>query len=53
MDEKGPKICFIASKDLEKRLEDFRFENRIKSMSEAVRILLEEGLKRQETKPKK
>ena len=41
----------MATKELEKRLEDFRFENRIKSMSEAIRILLEEGLRIQKNKP--
>jgi metal-responsive CopG/Arc/MetJ family transcriptional regulator len=32
-------------KDLLERIDDFRFENRINSRSEAIRRLIEEGLK--------
>ena len=52
MDTKEPRITFLATKELEKRLEDFRFENRIKSMSEAIRRLINEGLKKYEKKAK-
>jgi hypothetical protein len=34
-------------------LEDFRFDNRINTMSEAIRRLLEEALKKYEDKSKK
>ena len=44
---------FAIDKDLLKRLEDFRFDNRINTMSEAIRRLLEEALKKYEKKPKK
>lgn len=40
----------IIDKDLLKRLEDFRFENRIASRSEAIRRLLDEALKKHESK---
>lgn len=43
-----PKIIFVADKDLLERLDDFRFENRINSRSEAIRRLLEEALKKYE-----
>ena len=38
-----PKIIFVADKDLLERLDDFRFQNRINSRSEAIRRLLEES----------
>ena len=47
-----PKIIFIADDELLERLDDFRFENRINSRSEAIRRLIDEGLKKYE-KPKK
>jgi len=53
MATKEPRITFVATKDLEKRLEDFRFENRINTMSKAIRRLLEEALKKYEKKAKK
>lgn len=37
--------------DLLKRIDDFRFDNRINSRSEAIRKLIESGLKK--SKPKK
>jgi hypothetical protein len=49
---KEPRITFVATKDLEKRLVDFRFENRIKSQSEAIRRLLDEALRIYEEKTK-
>lgn len=54
MPTEKPKIIFVAEEDLLKRLDDFRFENRINSRSEAIRRLLEEGLQKYEKKkPKK
>jgi metal-responsive CopG/Arc/MetJ family transcriptional regulator len=48
------KILFVADEKLVKRLEDYRFTERINSKSEAVRRLLEDALKRYEKKkPKK
>jgi metal-responsive CopG/Arc/MetJ family transcriptional regulator len=46
-----PKILFVMDKELLERIEDFRFNNRISSRSEAVRKLIESGLK-VSTKPK-
>jgi len=41
-----PKIIFAMAEDLLKRIDDYRFENRINSRSEAIRRLIEEGLKK-------
>lgn len=41
-------LNFAIDDDLLKRLEDFRFDNRINTMSEAIRRLLEEALKKYE-----
>ena len=38
------RILITLDEDLLKRIDDFRFENRINSRSEAVRRLIEEGL---------
>jgi hypothetical protein len=43
-------LCFPADADLLKRIDDYRYENRIPSRSEAMRRLLEEGLQAQEKK---
>jgi metal-responsive CopG/Arc/MetJ family transcriptional regulator len=43
----------IFPEDLLKRVEDFRYKNRIPSRTEAVRRLLEEALKKYEKKGKK
>jgi hypothetical protein len=40
-----PKILLVLDNELFKQIDDFRFDNRIKSQSEAVRIILKEGLK--------
>jgi metal-responsive CopG/Arc/MetJ family transcriptional regulator len=48
-----PKVLLLFDEDLLERIDDFRFENRINSRSEAVRRLIEEGLRKQEKKPKK
>lgn len=41
-----PKIIFAMEEDLLKRIDDYRFENRVNSRSEAIRRLIEEGLKK-------
>jgi metal-responsive CopG/Arc/MetJ family transcriptional regulator len=46
-------LTFVVDDDLLKRLEDFRFENRLNTMSEAIRKLIEESLQRYEKKAKK
>jgi len=48
-----PKIIFVMDKDLLKRIDDFRFENRIGSRSEAIRRLIEEGLQSHPSKTEK
>ena len=48
MPTEKPKIIFVADQDLIERLDDFRFENRVNSRSEAIRILLEEALAQHE-----
>jgi metal-responsive CopG/Arc/MetJ family transcriptional regulator len=52
MPSKKPKLLFVVDEDLLKQIDDFRFENRIHSRSEAVRQLIKRGLK-QTKKPKK
>jgi len=44
-----PKILFVMDKELLTRIDDYRFNNRINSRSEAVRLLIEEGLRVIET----
>lgn len=56
MDESKTVLNFVIDKELLTRLDDFRFNNRIKSNSEAIRRLLDEALKKyekQEKKPKR
>jgi metal-responsive CopG/Arc/MetJ family transcriptional regulator len=48
MPTEKPILNFAIDKELKKRLEDFRFENRINTMSEAIRRLLDEALKKYE-----
>jgi len=45
MTTEKPKILLILEDDLLARIEDYRFGNRISSRSEAIRRLIEEGLK--------
>ena len=45
-----PKILFVAEHELIKRIDDFRFNNRINSRAEAIRRLLDEALKKHEKK---
>ena len=49
---KNPKILINLSNKLIERVDDYRYENRIPSRSEAIRRLLNEALKKYE-KPKK
>jgi hypothetical protein len=55
MPSEKPKILFVIDRELLEKLRDYRFENRINSMSEAIRQLLEIGLaaagKKGKTKP--
>ena len=50
---KNPKILITLNKKLIEKLDDFRYENRIPSRSEAIRQLLGEALKKYEKKDKK
>jgi metal-responsive CopG/Arc/MetJ family transcriptional regulator len=52
MPTEKPKIIFVADNDLLERLDDFRFDNRINTRSEAIRRLLDEALKKYEKKGK-
>lgn len=47
-----PRILLTVDEDLLKRIDDFRYENRIPARSEAIRRLLEEALKKYENPPK-
>ena len=53
MPTEKPILNFAVDKELMKRLEDFRFENRINTMSKAIRQLLDEALKKYEKNPPK
>lgn len=53
MPTKKPKIIFVMEDDLLKRVDDFRFDNRINSRSEAIRHLIEAGLITSKSKAKK
>jgi len=48
-----PKIIFVMEEVLLKRIDDYRFENRINSRSEAIRQLIEAGLATSKPKVKK
>ncbi|MCX5824994.1 MAG: ribbon-helix-helix domain-containing protein [Deltaproteobacteria bacterium] len=45
MPTEKPILNFAIDDDLLKRIDDFRYDNRISSRSEAIRRLIEEGLK--------
>jgi len=53
MPTEKPKIIFVAEDDLLERLDDYRYDNRIPTRSEAIRRLLDESLKKYEKKAKK
>lgn len=46
MPTKKPILTFVADPELVKRINDFRFDNRIETKSEAIRMLLEAGLEK-------
>jgi len=48
-----PRILLTVDDNLLKRVDDFRFENRINTRSETLRRLLEEALAQYEKKPGK
>jgi len=52
MPTEKPKIIMVLEKDLLEKIEDFRYSNRIPTRSEAIRILIEKGLKASEKPPK-
>ena len=47
-----PKVLLILEEDQLKRIDDFRYENRIPARTEAIRQLIEEGLGQYEKKNK-
>ena len=53
MPTQKPQILLTLDDKLLKRIDDYRYENRIPARSEAVRQLIEAGLKKQEKKAKK
>ena len=53
MPTQKPILTFAAEEELLERISDFRFENRIETRSEAIRMLVEKGLKEYEKKDKK
>lgn len=44
MPTEKPKIILVMEENLLTRIDDFRFENRVNSRSEAIRQLIEAGL---------
>jgi metal-responsive CopG/Arc/MetJ family transcriptional regulator len=50
MPSEKPRIIFVLEEVLLKRIDDFRFDSRINTRSEAIRRLIEESLKRHELK---
>ncbi len=53
MPSKKPKILLILDKEFIRRIDDYRFENRINTRSEAMRRLMEDSLARYEKKSHK
>ena len=53
MATKKPQLLLTIDENLLERIEDFRFENRIGTRSEAIRRLLSEALKKYEKQPQK
>jgi len=52
MAEKRNIVTFQIDDELAERLDDYRFENRINTRSDAIRKLLDKALKKQEKKAK-
>ncbi len=48
-----PRILLTVDEDLLERIDDYRFENRVNSRSEAIRQLLDKALKDYEKTKKK
>ena len=53
MPTEKPILTFAVDDELMERINDFRFENRIETRSEAIRILVEKGLTDYERKKEK
>lgn len=53
MPSKLPVMTFIVDEDLKRRLDDFRFSQRIDTKSDAIRRLLDEALKKYEENSRK
>ena len=53
MPTKKPILTFAVDEELLERIKDFRFDNRIETKSEAIRLLVEKGLQDYEKKNKK
>jgi metal-responsive CopG/Arc/MetJ family transcriptional regulator len=53
MPTKQPVITMVFSEKLLEQVEDYRYENRIPTRTEAIRQLLEKGLKQYEKETKK
>jgi metal-responsive CopG/Arc/MetJ family transcriptional regulator len=53
MPTEKPILTFAVDEKLLERINDFRFESRIETRSEAIRMLVEKGLKDYEKKAKK
>ncbi len=52
MTTEKPTITFVGDEHLIKRINDYRFQERIESKSEAIRRLLKDALQRYEKKAK-
>lgn len=52
MPSNKPKMLFVLEQELIDRIDDYRFDNRINSRAEAIRRLIEAGLKAESSKPK-
>jgi len=53
MPSRKPQILLVVEEELLKQIDDYRFDNRIGSRSEAVRQLIKSGLKAKSPKKKK
>jgi len=53
MSTNKPVLNFVIDDELHKRLDDYRFENRLRSQSEAIRRLLDLALRQWEEASKK
>jgi len=53
MPTKKPIVTLAVDKELLERINDYRFENRIETKSEAIRLLVDKSLKEYEKKKQK